>query len=405
MSAKRVSNKITKKEDIDLLLSLNEDIITFDLLMEMFGDFNGKIRFQPYDTFTVPVGAFTDGKNANKNTFDTTVGLWVYNKYMIEKDLIEVIGYIDYTISGRQLGGIDNKVSQALLEGDISNEAGKRYIMKQQFLQPFVTILSPHITEKMLTSSDEVIKKRDELAKKYEDAIKNGNTLVIDDMEKELMEFARNYLEDDPSMDSYNSNSRGNFENHYKNMFIMKGSMKDPTPGKGFNVATSNYMDGISKEDYMLLCNSLAEGPYNRGKKTEIGGYWEKLFVSAFQHVVLDEEGSDCKTKKHLEFVLDNPKDWMYSYIVEKGQLIELTSKNVDQYKDKKIKLRYSGFCESKTGICNKCMGNLSYRLGTRRIGVYLAAIPGILKNLSMKSFHDSRVMLYDIDVNKAFGE
>ena len=37
-------------------------------------------------------------------------------------------------------------------------------------------------------------------------------------------------------------------------------------------------------------------------------------------------------------------------------------------------------------------------------VGVALAAIPGKLKNLSMKAFHDSTVKTVEMDVNKAFG-
>jgi hypothetical protein len=120
----------------------------------------------------------------------------------------------------------------------------------------------------------------------------------------------------------------------------MRGAVKDPDPNKGYNIITSNYMEGISKDEYASFANSLAAGPYARAKKTEIGGYWEKLFLSAFQHIVLNPKDSDCGTDRTIEITLnkDNIKNMMYSYIKEGSRLIELTSKNMDSYKDKTVK-------------------------------------------------------------------
>jgi hypothetical protein len=164
-------------------------------------------------------------------------------------------------------------------------------------------------------------------------------------------------------------------------------------------------MNGISKDEYTLFSNSLAAGPYARGKKTEVGGYWEKQFLNAFQHLTLDKEGSDCKTDRYIEvdFSIHNVGDYMYCYVIQGSQLIEITSKNMDSFKGKKVKMRFSSMCESKTGFCNKCAGNLLYRLGIKNVGMVLPIIPSTLKNLSMKSFHDSSVKTTEMDVMKAF--
>ena len=59
--------------------------------------------------------------------------------------------------------------------------------------------------------------------------------------------------------------------------------------------------------------------------------------------------------------------------------------------------------CSSKTGICNKCAGELFYRLNNKNIGATMAQIPDVQKNLAMKSFHDLQVNLTTIDPMKAF--
>lgn len=404
MSAKRTSKHITNKEDIDFILSIKEEDISHTLVMEMFGEFNGKQRFNTYDTIDIPPGFYGPEGKKNKNTFKTTVGLWVWNKYHLEQELHDVIGYVNVTVDKKTFGKINKKLSYAVLEDDIDIEVLKRYILKTQKIMPFVSVLSPSMTEKMLTSTKVINKKKEELKKKYKKEIESGDEVGIEKMEKELIEFSKEYLKDDPSMDSFDSGARGSFGNNFKNMFISKGAIKDPDPNKGYNIALSNYMDGVSKEEYSIIANSLAAGPYARGKKTEVGGAMEKTFVSAFQHVVLDPEGSDCKTDKYVEVILNHPDDWMYSYIIEGNNLVELNSKNVSKYEGKKVKFRFSSMCKSKTGICNKCMGNLFYKLGIMNVGTALAVLPSKLKNLSMKAFHDSQVSTVEMDVMKAFG-
>src|SRR5699024_7679458 len=150
-------------------------------------------------------------------------------------------------------------------------------------------------------------KKKQELYEKYKDKLEAGDEVVGDKMEHELLEFAKEYLKDDPSMDLFLSGARGSIGNNFKNMFVMKGVIADPDPNakQKYHVALSNYMDGIKPEEFSLFANSLASGPYARSNKTAEGGYLEKLFLVAFQHIVLDPDGSDCGTKNHIEVLLD----------------------------------------------------------------------------------------------------
>lgn len=188
-------------------------------------------------------------------------------------------------------------------------------------------------------------------------------------------------------------------------MYVMKGAIKDPLTG-GYDVVTSNYASGISKDDYIAMCNSLAAGPYSRSRNTSTGGYFEKLLLYAYQHLVLLDEGSDCKTKSYItvDFSEENIEDYIYSYMIEGSNLVELTSKNMNKYNGKKVKLRFSSMCNSKNGICHKCSGNFFYRLGIKNVGVIIPTLGSKLKNVQMRSFHSSLVKFKEIDINKAFG-
>ena len=279
--------------------------------------------------------------------------------------------------------------------------------MKVQKFMPLVSVLSASYTDKMLTVTESIDKKKKELLKKYKEGIDKQDPKVMNMIEEELLAYAKELLKDDPAMDMYDSGARASFGNNFKNMFVSKGAVKNPDPTKGYDLITSNYMSGISKEDYTAFAASLAAGPYSRGKKTETGGYWEKQFLRAFQHLKLLPAGSDCGTTKTLKVYLTdkNIDAWMYSYIVEGSRLVELTSENKNKYLNKEVKLRFSAFCEAKDGhFCNKCAGNLFYRLGIYNIGSATPQIPSKVKVLLMKKFHDSVINFSDIDIEKAFG-
>lgn len=403
----RKAKRITSPKDIEYLVNIKEKDITTSFIMDTFGEFETGQRFRPYDIIEIPANSYGPEGKKNKKPFITTVGIWIFNKYFIEEDLFDIFKYINKTIDKKMYGKLNNDLSVAVLEDRLLLESMKRFNMKTQKCMPYISILAPNYTDKMLTCTEVINKKKKELYSKYEEQIKKGDEIAATKMEKELLDFALEYMGDDPSMDMFISGARGSIGNNFKNMFVMKGVIKDPDPNakQRYNVMMSNYIDGVSPDEYALLANSLAAGPYARAKKTENGGYREKLFLRAFQHLTLDPPGSDCGTKRYIEVVLteSNINEWMYSYIIEGSKLIELTSQNKSKYIGKKVKVRFSALCESKTGICNKCMGNLYYRLNKTNVGTSLTQIPSVQKNISMKSFHNSTQSLYDMDLEKIF--
>ena len=399
--------EIKDKKDIDFLLSIEEKDISKKLLIELFGDFTGKPRFEPFDILIVPPDSYGPISKRNKNEFRTTVGLWIFNRFMIERTLFDIFGYVNEGIDKGKLSSMNKTLSYALLEDKITlNEQLKLFLHKQQFLMRQVSIICPNYSMKMLKTSKHLEKRKKELIKKHKQELEKGNEVIASEIEKELLALAKEYLADDPSLDMYNSKARGSFDNNFKNMFIMKGAIMNPEPGKGFDITTSNYMDGISKEEYATFANSLVGGAYAKAKNTEVGGYWVKLYLSAFQHLMLDEPDSDCGTKRYIEVELDKDsiEGNMYNYIIDGSSLIELTSDNMNKYLGKKVKIRFSSLCESKTGFCNKCAGNLYYRIGIRNVGMTAPKIPTKVMMSSMKRFHDSSIRLVELDPMVAFG-
>lgn len=394
----------------NLLFDITEDDITASFIYSLFGDFNGKPKCNPYDIITIPKGKYGKGDKKNKNSFKTTIGIWIFNKYFIEPDFFEYFGYINETITKKKFKDLNQTLSYKLMEDKITIDQMSRFIMKTQFFMQFITIIAPNYTEKMLTCSKVIGKKKDELCKKYAKEIENGDIVTINKIEKELLDYASEYLGDDPALDSFKSGSAV-YENNFKNMFVIKGPVLNPDPNakKKYDIVTSNYIDGIKKEDYAVMANALTAGPYSRGRKTQIGGWWEKLFGRAFQDVYVDEAGSDCGSTQYITVTLDkdNMKGLMYSYIVtSSGNLVELNSDNMDKYMNKTVKMRSTLFCKSKKPgcYCNKCAGNQFIYLNRHNAGSLTASVASSIKLISMKSFHDANVKLSEMDPMKAFG-
>lgn len=408
----RAPKLITDKDILDMIFNTPVSEYTTEFFMELFADFSGKGEplVNPYDEIYIEPGTYGKGNKKNKKKQLTTVGLFIFNRFAIEDELFDIFKYINTEINKKQLGKIMNKLKYALIEDEITVDNVENFLMKMQKLMPYVSILSPNISMDILTLPTSIEEKKNKLLKQNEAAIKNGDPVVVEKIEKELIEYSKDILDGDPSLDVYTSGAKSSFTNDFKNMYIMNGCVKDPDPkaDKSYRVITSNYMNGIDKEEYSTLAMSLVAGPFARANKTQYGGHWEKLIISAYQHLKLGPVDSDCGTNDTIEVLLteNNIEGWMYSYIKEGSSLVELTSKNRDKYIGKKVKFRFASLCEYKNSecFCNKCVGNLYYRLNITNIGTAMPVIPSTLKNNSMKSFHNSQVTTHKIDLMKVFG-
>lgn len=411
----------TEENLADILLNINKDKIIYKFIFNTFGTFDdekGKPRSlaHPYDLFEVPAGKFsyfTDKEKtkskSNKNTFITTIGIFVFNIFLRDFNFSRLFnGYYQDTLSTKKFKSVEQTISYALIEDKIDVEDMKYWEDTMQWFMPFETILSPNHTEKMITCTKAINVKKKQLIDKYKDRIAAGDAVIVEQIEQELKKFALEYLGDDPSLDIMLSNAVGDFDNNFKNMFIMKGAVQDPDPNakQKYHIVTGNYMDGIPADEYPIVAGSGVHGAYARGKKTEVGGYYEKLFISAYQTIKLDPPGSDCGTKKTIsvELTPKNIADYMYCYVQKPNGDLELIDTSTrDKYIGKKVKLRFSSMCESKTGICNKCAGELFYKLNEKYIGITLAQIPDTMKLRCMKGFHNSTIQYNTMDVEKAF--
>lgn len=400
----RKSKEITKQSDLDELLSLNyEKTAQKSTIMNYFADFGKGPRFNPYDTIEIPKGVY--GKNKkNKNKFKTTVGLWVFNKIFIE-DMSDVIGYINEPVTKPVYNSINKKLSYALLENKITLDQLKRYIMNGQILLSCTSALCPSHTMEMLLITKKAEVKKKSIEKKYKDDLAKGDVVAIKKVENELIDFAKEEMKDAESVDIYNSSAfKSSWGNNFKNMYLTRGALKG-TDGS-YSYASSSFISGMNKDEFANVNDAAVGGPYSRSRKTQEGGYLEKQFTNATQHIKVLPKGSDCGTKRYITVTLTkkNISLWMYSFYLNNGKLTEITSENADKLIGKTIKMRYSGLCEAKDGcICEKCMGTLYNRLNIENVGLGVMIIASGIKRAAMKAFHDSSLNLYEINPDNIF--
>lgn len=404
----------TKDNLADWFIHMKYDNINYDFIMNTFGSFGDDVLAHTYDLLEVPPKSFTfkdyNGKEkSNTNTFVTTLGIWIYNKALNEFGLSKLFnGYINENLNKKKYKNkVEDAIACAVIEDEITTKQVEDFENFMQWIMPFEDILSPNHTEKQLVCARVIEKRKKELLKKYQKEISEGNLVVTQKIVDELLDLAKDYLADDPYLDTIESQAGGDFNNNFRNMYVMRGAVanEDPTAKQKYNVVTSNLIDGIKPNEYSTMAGAGVGGAYSRSKKTADGGYEEKLFVYAYQYLTLDPPGSDCGTKRHITVNLteDNIKAYMYSNIIKpNGDLEMLTSKNKDKYIGKKVNFRFSSMCESKTGICDKCAGAL-LRMSGDNIGMVLSQIPDKLKLIAMKAFHDGTIKTTKFDAQKAF--
>ena len=112
--------------------------------------------------------------------------------------------------------------------------------------------------------------------------------------------------------------------------------------------------------------------------------------MAAFQTVVLDKPKSDCGTKVTLKIKLtkNNYKLFLYRNIKVGNNIVNLTDDNITKYINSYINL-YDPMCCTGDKLCNKCAGDLYYKLGITNIGLTTSRLCSSIMNKALKKKHD----------------
>ncbi len=408
-----MGRKLTKEETL-YMNSITANVLSRELIKELFANkLKTKAKFDPSDKFEMNLAIFErllkPLSPLSKEKVLTTVGRFIFNLYMNTGDpfLYKHMGYINTVIDDRGIGKIDKHLSFLLINMEINSDQYREYLNKRDTIAYYVVnFLSPSLSVAASIPLDSVNKRKEELFTKYAKEIEAGDIAIVSKIEKELLDLAEKELKDNPGLDTFKSGARGSFSNNYKNSSIMRGTMFASDGSGRISISKANLMDGIPREEIPFYNDMSIHSFYSKGVETQQGGYIAKQLASAFQAIVIGEHGTDCRTNKTLSVYLrpDNIDKYLFRYIVDGGKFVLLDNENSKKYTGKTVKMRSPMFCTNDS-ICNRCAGELYYRLGITNVGLTANTIGTTILNKSMKLFHDTTIKVNELNLDSVISE
>ena len=332
----------------------------------------------------------------------TTIGIYIVNKFLLEP--LGVFGYQNVVFGKSELGNIESQIAEALMAKDITTDQVADYINRCQYLLggPLAHIINPSISSDIMNMPPSALALKKKLLAENKEAIEANDPKVAADIEDQVVTEALRVMnaKNDPALGIFKSGAVDPY-NNMKNMFVMKGAVADPTGESptGYKIVTSDYNDGISKEDIPKIANAVVNSSYSSGVATQDSGYMSKKYNVLGQRIQLLPKGSDCGSKDTYNVVITNRH--LHRYIIDNGKLVNLTPENIGQYKGKVCKMRSPLHCHAKDPCyCNVCMGDRLYQIGVHNVGLTLSIMSGATMNMALKSKHDSRARFYKLTEN-----
>lgn len=376
------------------LISRPGDAYTFDYICDLiaFKRMNGNRiqRYAPTDRIDIPKGAMK-----NKEAINTTVGRFIFYKVMVESTgLDRYISYerINQVFTKKEYDKFEQEITDLLVGDKITTKEFSDFINHRDWLGlQLHAVVTISFTEKTTKTPQKVKDLKKKLFEENKEALDNGDIVVANKIENELIDTMLEEIKDDPGYDLYASGARGSVGNHMKNMFIMRGGVSNPNTGK-YDIMQNSFTDGLRKEDFTAASNSIVHGAYPKAVGTADSGYLAKQLMSAMQGEVIGDEGTDCGTKVTLEVNLgNNVNNFMNRYIDVGGEKPLLLSQDViGKYKNKTVKLYTPMACKRlKNGcLCEKCAGKQTSKFP----GLDSNKLATTLTNMNMKKFHVTNI-------------
>ena len=308
-------------------------------------------------------------------------------------DRLKDLGFKYSTIAGITVSASDVKVSQN--KGKIILESNK-----------MVDTINKQYTRGLITNEE-----------RYNKVIEVWNNAKAE-VQKELEVYAKEDV-DNPIFMMMNSKARGNISN-FTQLAGMRGLMAKPDGTPVEIPVTSNFVEGLSVDEFFLSTHGARKGSADTALKTADSGYLTRRLVDVSQDIIVKED--DCGTTDGVlvrAFINDkngsvieklydrivgrfankqivNPKNG--KVLVERNELItdSIAEKIVDLGIEE-VEIRSTLTCHTKNGVCTKCYGrNLAtgniVEIG-EAIGVMAAQSigePGT--QLTMRTFHTGGV-------------
>lgn len=352
-------------------------------------------KFNPRAKFTLQAGEYI-----NKETITTSVGIFLFNKLMVEGMLEDVVpnGYYNEICNKKKFENLTDMVAAAIMSQKIQiKPTVVDWINAYEFWGlGLVAVFATSYSMETIIPNKALKEKKEELLKNAPD----NDLATLSQIEQTLIKEADKLTEGTPGKFLFDSGARGSFSNDFKNMAISIGPVANPIDSS-YEFMKSNYMEGIKKEDLPIAANIIVNAEYPKAIGTATGGYMSKVLYSVFQTMNIQEDGTDCGTKKGLPVVLTkgNLNDYVDQYIIDGNKLIAIDENLPSEYMNHTVYLRSPMYCTSDK-LCSKCAGKRFYKVGIEDIGLTVPALAGSLQNAQLKLRHSMEVKMNYIDEN-----
>jgi hypothetical protein len=373
------------------------------------------MKFDKFDTKNkYPLISITDKitiskdkiKNYKKNTpIKSTLGRLILNYYLLIDPFEDLIEYIDDEF---KVGDIEKQIILSIMDSILEDKSIEpvyvdkcyKYLNNLFFLNVFLTICIPMMNKDCLTIDKSVEKAREKIFNQYKDRLSKGDNVAMVEVENKLIEIDKKNKLKDKDTKGYLIKSK-NFDIHRKKMFLSMGMMEPfgTDDIKDYKFMFSNLSEGYDKKELPYLFNDVRKGIASRAVQTALAGAETKFLGRVFQDSKITIK--DCKTKNYIELILteDLINKVLYRNIIDNsGKIITLTPKIINKYIGKKIKLRSVMTCKVKNYYCFTCADKKYELLNRRMLNLEPIAISSNLMYLYMKSFHGTKVDLYELD-------
>lgn len=409
-----------KYDDIkDVIEKLKDpNNITRSYLTELFSnrqgkrDDNGKIevlpaRFRCTDYFDLPAGVLENQPQAIK---DTTLGIFIFNSLVINNAFHGKVSYQNAPLNDKNRDDLIDKIGLFILRDQISVQEFAVFCNAIVWLGYQNELFMPGVSLELVIPNKEIAKLKVKLLSEHKHLTERkvmSNVEVAeyaDKIEKPLIDKAKELSENNYAGKLFDL-GKPTIKNQYKNSNITNGPIMDPTTGK-YKINVNSYNEGINDWNFDVLANKSVIASYSRGVNTQVGGTYAKYVGILMQTVVAGPKGSDCHTTGYLDFLVTkfNKSTIEFNYAITPdsgGKEVVLTDTMLNGLVGKRIKMRSPIFCKNPKCLCNHCIGDRTYALGIKNIGL-TGNIPfDSQKNISMKAAHDISVKPYNANVEE----
>ena len=398
----RKPRKTLNEKQVEYLYNTKFDSITKQWLRDTFA-ITDKGQFMPWDGEFVLDPSRLQGVQLPKmpaGKFKTTSGRYIFNLFLFgNSNYANLFSYFNEPVDSDKLMGIQNTFLKGVLEKVIKPEDYVEFLNREVWLSfSVIPFALSGLNTGIFNESKELLRVKNKLLKENKEKLDNLDLTACSTIDKKCNEVFMKENENNTAIDFVKAGTAKKFVGVTT---VMRGLVPDST-GDGLRFISSSLQGGIKPDEVCAYADTGILGAKSRGLETRNGGYLTKKFNAAFSHLVLDEPGSDCKTKYKLKITItkDAMKDYYLRYATYQGKEYILDTENINKLMGKEVYIRSPMYCMGDK-ICNKCAGDLYYRMDNRYMGLAVARIGSNLLNASLKKFHDSTIKITEIDIEK----